>query len=425
MKIDILKWLGFWIATGALVVLPMAVCAQDSEPSTRSAFDPKTAAIISSLEKIQKDFSHHIDEEKAMQEKYRDLETKLKKTEDELQRVNVQGMQQQLAAMQSTIQSMQSNANLNLLASRNSNNSNSNNSNNNPLRDFAQMQLMQNRFLQNLDATIRANEMRQLDASAQAAVRARIETIQATVRLQQQWCEWQNKSAQFYGLYWPWSDPEDRYTAKEIEATLSVLEKRNDKDNAAKLITAQLLRRSGRNAEALSLVTEVLETQSELQGVAMMEKAEILALLDKGKESKQALQAAIKLDKSNPYLRWIRAEVAIAQDQDGIAETEFRFLSTLKSMEKEARRSLAMIHAKRSKKSPGEGTKAIKEAKAALELETIPNWYSHFVMATAYAAGRKWELATESMDTAVSLADAEQKERCETQRKEWELLKQP
>ncbi len=155
-----------------------------------------------------------------------------------------------------------------------------------------------------------------------------------------------------------------------------------------------------------------------------MEKSKVLSSLDKDKESKQSLQAAIKLDKGNPYLRWIRAEIAVLQDQDAIAETEFRFLTTIKQMEKEARRSLALVHAKRSKKSPSEGNKAIKEAKAALDLETVPDWYSHFVMAAAYAAGRKWELAMESMDKATSLADDEQRERCEKQKKEWEPVKQ-
>jgi hypothetical protein len=322
---------------------------------------------------------------------------------------------------------MQLNAGLRTLATGNPGTpgGNPNNSNNNNVvRDFAQMQLMQNRFLQNLDATLRANDLRQLDANAQATVRRRIETVQASVQLQQDWLNWQNETTQFYARYWPWSDPEARYTRAELDAALGVLEKRHDNDIAAKLAAFNLLARSGMHAQALALIDEILAQPSHLQGVAMMEKAKILALLEKDKESKRALQDAIKLDKGNPYLRWIRAEIAAQQNQDAVAETEWRYLTTIKSMEKEARRSLVMVHAKRSKKLPGEGTKAIKEAKTAMELEPVPDWYSHFVMATAYGAGRKWDAASESIDEAMAMADEEQKERCEKLKKDWEELRQ-
>ncbi|MFN9916816.1 MAG: hypothetical protein ACK53L_29780 [Pirellulaceae bacterium] len=400
---------GAWLLAGGQFV------ARAQELGSPSASKSTKSTIVSSLEKIQKDFVQHVEKEKQMQDKYRELESKLKKTEDELQRVNAQGMQQQLAAMQTAMQSMQLNANLRLLATGNAggNSGNNGNNNNTMVRDFAQMQLMQNRFLQNLDATMRADEMRQLDANAQAIVRSRIETIQAAVQLQQSWGQWQNESISFYTRYWPVSDPEGRWSPGERDAALETLEKRHENDIAAKLATANVLANATRHAEALKLVEEIVELPTQLQGVAMMEKAKILTLLDKDKEAKQALQAALKLDKDNPHLRWIRAEVAREQGQDSIAESELRFLSTIKSMEIQARRSLALLYAKRSKKTPGDGGRAIKEAKSAMDLETIPDWYSHYVMAVAYAAGRKPESALESVGTAESMAEGEDKERCQ------------
>jgi tetratricopeptide (TPR) repeat protein len=320
---------GAWLLAGGQFV------ARAQELGSPSASKSTKSTIVSSLEKIQKDFVQHVEKEKQMQDKYRELESKLKKTEDELQRVNAQGMQQQLAAMQTAMQSMQLNANLRLLATGNAggNSGNNGNNNNTMVRDFAQMQLMQNRFLQNLDATMRADEMRQLDANAQAIVRSRIETIQAAVQLQQSWGQWQNESISFYTRYWPVSDPEGRWSPGERDAALETLEKRHENDIAAKLATANVLANATRHAEALKLVEEIVELPTQLQGVAMMEKAKILTLLDKDKEAKQALQAALKLDKDNPHLRWIRAEVAREQGQDSIAESELRFLSTIKSME--------------------------------------------------------------------------------------------
>jgi predicted Zn-dependent protease len=392
----------------AMLACPILLNAQDT--------DSKPSKTVAALEKLQQEFVEHVEKEKEIRDKYQDLESKLKRTENELQRINAQGMQQQMAALQSAMQSMQANANLQILASRNNNGNNSgnNNSGNNVIRDFAQMQLMQNRFLQNLDNAMRANQLQQLDTNAQAVVRSRIQTMQDVVKLEQQWMQWQQESLQFYSRYWPNSDPEKRFSPKELEAALAALEKRHDKDIAAKLAAVNLLANSGQLPEALVLADEVLDLQTQLQGVAMMQKAKILALLDKDKESKQAMQAAIKLDKENPYVRWVRAEIANMQNQDAIAETELRFLTTQKPFEIVARRSLALAYSERSKKSPGEGKRAIKEATLAMELETIPDWYSHFVLATAYAAGRDIDSAKESIAKAEALADDEQRERCET-----------
>jgi hypothetical protein len=390
--------------------------------------DSKPSKTIAALEKLQQEFAKHLEKEEEMKDQYQELESKLKRTENELQRINTQGMQQQMAALQSAMQSMQMNANLQILATRgtsgnNSGSINNNNTSNNVVRDFAQMQLMQNRFLQNLDNAMRANQLQQLDANAQAVVRSRIQTMEEVVKLQQSWMQWQSESLQFYARYWPHSDPEKRFSPKELEAALAVLDKRNDKDVAAKLAATNLLANSEKYAEALALVNELIELQTQLQGIAMMERAKILALQDKDKEFKQAMQAAIKLDKENPYLRWVRAEIATMQDQDSIAETELRFLTTQKPFESAARRSLALAHSERSKKSPGEGKRAIKEATLAMELETSPDWYSHFVMATAYAAGREMDSAMESIGKAEALADDDQRERCEKLKSSWEPAK--
>lgn len=391
----------------AMLVCPIWVNAQDT--------DSRPSKAVAALEKLQQEFVEHVEKEKEIQDKYQDLESKLKRTENELQRINAQGMQQQMAALQSAMQSMQANANLQILASRNTNGNNSgnNNSGNNVIRDFAQMQLIQNRFLQNLDSAMRANQLQQLDTNAQAVVRSRIQTMQDVVKLEQQWMQWQQESLQFYSRYWPNSDPENRFSPKEREAALAALEKRHDKDVAAKLATVNLLANSEKLPEALALADEVIDLRTQLQGIALMQKSKILALLDKDKESKQAMQAAIKLDKENPYVRWVRAEIATVQNQDAIAETELRFLTTQKPFEIVARRSLALAHSERSKKSPGEGKRAIKEASLAMELETIPDWYSHFVMATAYAAGKEIDSAKESIAKAEAIADDEQRERCE------------
>jgi hypothetical protein len=265
---------------------PLSVSAQDAES--------KPSKTVAALEKLQQEFVEHLEKEKEIKDDYQEVESKLKRTENELQKINTQGMQQQMAALQSAMQSMQMNANLQILATRGTSGNNSGNNNNsasnNVIRDFAQMQLMQNRFLQNLDATMRANQLQQLDANAQAVVRSRIQTMQEAVKLEQTWMQWQSELLQFYSRYWPHCDPEKRFSPAELEAALAVLDKRNDKDVAAKLTAANLLANSEKLPEALTLINEVIDMQTQLQGIAMMEKSKILAMLDKDKESKQALQ---------------------------------------------------------------------------------------------------------------------------------------
>jgi hypothetical protein len=58
-----------------------------------------------------------------------------------------------------------------------------------------------------------------------------------------------------------------------------------------------------------------------------------------------------------------------------------------------------------------------------MELETIPDWYSHYVMATAFAAGRDLDSAKESIEKAEALADDAQRERCEKLKAAWEQAK--
>lgn len=417
VRIDCVGSFRFWATMLSSSFFVMALllvedCLGQESPSSQES-PSKRSEVAVSIERVQKDFVKHIEKQTKMQDKYRDLETQLKKSEEDLQRINAEGMRQQLAAMQATMQSMQLNAGLQILAGGQSNTNGSNNPGANQARDFAQMQLMQNRFLQNLDATLRANQLQQLDANSQAIVRKRIETVQSAVKLQQEWYVWQNELPKFYERYWPSTDPEQRWSKREIEEALAVLEQRHEEDVAAKLVAASLLERQERHSEALDLTEEVLKLESPLQAIALMQKAYLLHVSDKDKDSKQAMQAALKLDKSNPYLRWIRARLAVKQEQWPIAESESKFLTTIKPMEKEARRALALIHAARAKKSPGEGGKAVKEAQAAMELEASPGWYSHYVLAIACASARKYEEAIAAVDKAMSMVDDDDlKERC-------------
>lgn len=403
-----------------LVVLGLAswiqpACAQDSAKNPGE----NRSSLANAIEKIQKEFAAHLEKRKKLEEKYQEIDAQLKKSETDLQQINAEGMRQQLAIMQSQMQSMQLTARLQWMAGTQGTGTgtgNGTNQGNNAIQfnnNLAQMQLLQNQFLQDLNTTLRGEELRRLDAKSQQVIRSRIEAVQAAVKLEQDWNVWLGQIPGFLDRYWPVSDPEFRYAKSEIEAALAVLEKRHDDDIAAKLASVWLMFRSGRNFDALSELEPLVKNESTLQPIALMTKAMVLNALDKDKESKQAMQGALKLDKANVYLRWVRARLAASQEQWAIAESEWRFLATVKPMEKEARRSLALVHAMKASKSPGEGIKGAKEAQLALDLETIPTWYSHYVIAVCYAGAKKKADAETAIDKAIELAGEDFKELCE------------
>jgi len=394
-----IRCLAFAISLSSLVY-------SQSDVSQRASIPPSST--LKALEQVQRDYTDFLAKREKLEEKYGELETQLKKSEEDLQRINVEGLRQQMLAMQSRMQSMQ----INMALRTQSGALGSTNSNPAALdpRMIAQQQLLQNRFMQDLNTTLRGEELRQLDATSQQVVRRRIEAIQASVKLQQEWGAWQSEWPRFMERYWPHSDPERRFTPGEVDAALEILEKSDDSDYAAKITEALLMDRAGRWSEGLERVEQVLKAESSLQGVALMTKALLMTSLKKDKEAKQSLQAAVKVDKANPYVRWIRARIAASQEQWSIAESEWKFLTTIKPLEKEARRSLALIHYARSEKSSGEGSKALKEAQTAMELETVPTWFSHFVLGLSLNAARKSSEAQEELARAEEKADDSQKE---------------
>ncbi len=409
MRSLLLTWiLTFGISAIGALQSPMAHAQRGPQGSA----DPSEVA--NAIQKIQKDYADFLAKRDKIQEDYKEVEAKLKKSDEEFQRINSAGLRQQLSAMQSSMQSMQIASVLRSGAATGGQDNTG--SNTGSITAIQQQLLLQNRYMQDLNTAMRGEELRQLDAQSQSIVRSRVESMQAQLKLQQEWTQWQQEWPKFMDRYWSLSDLERRFTKSEIEAALEVLDQSNKEDYAGKLAAALLMDRVGRWTEALDLVDEVLKAGTSLGGVAQMTKSLLMTSLNKERDAKQALQAAIKLDKANPYVRWLRARVAASQQQWAIAEPEWRFTSTLKPMELEARRALVLVHYVRSAKSPGEGKKALKEAQSAMELEPVPTWYAHFVLALALHAAKKTDEALAELTKAEEKASDENVERCQQAR---------
>lgn len=370
--------------------------------------------MVRNLTQIQKEYKEFLEKRDRIQDEYKQIEEMIQKTEKDFQRINNEGMRQQMAAMESMMQSMRVDMALSNLANTNDPSANNRNT---PRRTNAdalvQQQLLQDRMMLNMNTAMRGEELRQLDAASQATVRQRFQGFQDATRLQRERAVWQSEWPAFMDRYWKYSDPERRFTQLEIEKALEVLGECDKEDYAAKLTAALLMERMGRISEGISLVDEVLQAETALKSVALATKAVLLEAVDKPKEAKTAMQSAIKLHRTNPYVRWLHARDAARQEQWAVAESELKVLTTIKSLEVEAHRALALVHFSRSKKTASEGVKAKRSAQVALDLEAQPLWYSHLVMALAHHAMKKKDDALSSLEKAERKAAGENQEWCQ------------
>jgi hypothetical protein len=399
----------FGMAALGLGLLPSVSWAQQDTSSSADA-----DLLVRNLTQIQKEYKEFLEKRDRIQDEYKQIEEMIQKTEKDFQRINNEGMRQQMAAMQSMMQSMRVDMALTSLANNNDATANNRNP---PRRSNAdallQRQLLQDRMMLNMNTAMRGEDLRQLDAASQATVRQRFQGFQDATRLQREWAAWQTEWPGFMDRYWKYSDPERRFTAMEIEKSLEVLTSCEKEDYAAKIAAALLMERMGRISEGVTLIDEVIQAETTLQPVALAAKAILLEAVDKPKEAKTAMQSAIKLARTNPYVRWLHARDAARQEQWASAESELKALTTVKSLEVEAHRAMALVHFARSKKTASEGIKAKRAAQLALDLEPQPHWYSHLVMALAHHATKKKDEALSSLEKAERKAAGENQEWCQ------------
>lgn len=360
-------------------------------------------------------FDEYVKQRKTLTDAYEDLQGTLKQSEQELQRIQSDGIRKEFQAMQSAIRSMQIAGAINNLSLPTSGQESQATA---QMRLQMQQQLMANRAMQNLDAMMNSQELQSLNAEAQRTIRKRYEAIQAAMQLEEKYRQWQASSTQFLPLYWEFSDPEGSYSQSQRTTTLDALRQGDKQNEACSLAQALLLIRDKDYNQAANLLEPMTEKPGPMQPVALMAKALVQEKREKEKDAKLAMQASIKLDRANPYCRMLRAQLAVAQKQSTIAETEWKALSAVPNFSAAANRRLALNFAQRAKKTPGDANRAVLAATKALELDdTKPTWFSHYVLAISlYTAGKSAE-AIEALDRAEKLATEEPLERCQALRK--------
>lgn len=372
----------------------------DPNGAPNSTTSTSADMIVRKIDQITQEYKEFLERRKEMHTAYEKIQKDLRQSEAALNRIGNQEIQQQMAAMQSMMQA----ASIDLALSSMANTKPINNSDARRQTVVAR-QLLTDRMLENMNVTIRGQSIMQLDAAAQEVIHNRYQRFQDAAKLDQQWGEWQAQWPSFMDKYWSFTDPERKYTSEEVNQAIAALERCDAEDYAAKVATALLLERAGRINAGLEAIDPVLEAKTGLQPVALAAKAMLLSAVDKDKEATACMQTAIKLQRDNPYVHWMRATIAASHEQWGAADTELKRLAPFKPMELAVRRLSALIHAARAAKTPAESKKAILDAQAAIDLEPQPSWYTYVVLAVAQASAKDKAAALSSLEKAESKAD--------------------
>lgn len=365
---------------------------------------------VEAIEKVHEDYQEYLKQKQTLVETFQTLQTSLQQTEAEWNRIQNEGVIKQFAAIQSSLNSLQISNTIGSIGSAPGGN---NSPNDFAMRQQLQQQLMANRMMENMNTFMRSQELQQLGVEAQRAIQARFATMQKVMKVEEDYRKWQLGGNRFFEKYWNFTDPQKAFSEQEIQTVLQALDTDGKDNPPAQLAQALLLTRKGDYSQAKPLLDPIIESPSPLQSIALMCKALVLDGMDKDRDSKLAMQNSIKIDRANPYCRWLRARLACKQDQLNIAETEWKALTTMPTMQQDAKRALALLYAQRVSKTPSNAGRAVALAQEAHQDETPATWFSHYVLAVALHSAKKKDEAIEQIQAAKELASEDLQMRCD------------
>jgi tetratricopeptide (TPR) repeat protein len=396
--------------------------AQDLSPSPDGAY---SLDVTQSLQQLDRDYSDFLNKRKRIFDSYSKVMTTLRDTEQDLQRIGNEVVRQQMAALQAMLQSVAMDQMM--AESRRRADGFDNRENRRPtglgaqsigLKRVTQMGLAQGKTAAELNLALRGSELQQLDAAGQAIVRRRIENFEQAQQLEQEFADWTNEWPKFMDRYWVFSDHEKLWNQNEIQQAIKVLNIAHPENYAAMLTLARLKGRIQLEDEAQELVQRVLEADTALNTIALAIQGEVFYIQGEKDKSKNALQKALKLEKDNALVAWIRAELAADQSQFTVAEPIWRGLLKSPQLEIPARKRLAMLHFNRALTAKGtkannDRAKAAEHAELAIELDAKPNWQSYLVHAIALFGTGKNEESLQQIEKAKEKASDESLELCQ------------
>lgn len=261
-------------------------------------------------------------------------------------------------------------------------------------------------------------QMRQLNGAQRSLVLGRIRLVQEMNALQVSLAQIGVQNSRFAERYWIHSDPERRLTGLEIRKNLYLLEWANHDDGYAKLTSALLHEKLGEYEYAAGICDELIHKNTPLARTAQVVKVYLRFLQNRdakknSKVFKKMLADLHALDVDSLktgtiFDQWLLVELYVLQGQWANAERQLRSIKKVAQFEMPARRRLAQIYTFKAGASSALTSKALVESQEAFDLEPIPDWFSHAILALALAANKEYEQSIEHLEEAADMASGDQ-----------------
>ena len=220
--------------------------------------------------------------------------------------------------------------------------------------------------------------------------------------------------------FWQTADVFGRSPRAELLEMIKVLDDHitaHPDSHGARLARAITHRRLNNTKEALSDYGELCASESNVQTVALVARAELLMAMKRDSRARTDLSLATKLagKQTDPYLQLYRGWILCGQKRYDAALSELNKARKSGRVDAEVNRLLALIgvHTHGKPNAPLRLNQALEYAERAVELTRKSDWLSLEALAACqYLKGDK-EAAAETVALMVSLTTAEIREQCE------------
>lgn len=395
----------FWRTTlFAQVAFVLALPLQTDDSSSESESIEKS---LNALGLVFDELDQHakkLDELKQQQTK---IEAAFQATENAVARIQTQGYQKQLQAMNSSLASDQIFREL-----QQDRNTNDPGERSDGRARNTEVFLGRQKMAADFDVMMKSNEILQLSAELQNALRQRVDAYKARLQLESEYVEWQTLRNQKQAKLSEFLDFDGSRSKAHNQAMLELVQKRGAGYATAQILEGLLSLRLSLNAEAAKCFEKSEELNPALSGVANAGKAIVALQREDKKKGKPEMAHAIKLDKTNSVILGLRALWSGEQKEFAMAGKDLDTIAKRSDFELPAARLAVLIAAKRNKITTREAKKMLENAELALKLSGPEDWLSQLVLAVALKENDRKEDALAAAELALELARGSNCDRC-------------
>jgi len=405
-----------------LVVIPPLQADDSSDPT--ESFEKSLDALGLVFDELDQ-HAEKLDELKQRQTK---INTAFQATEKAVAQIQTQGFQKQLQALNSARTSDQIFREL----ERDRNQNDPGNGDGGRDRNTEAF-LSRQKAAADFDVMLKSNEILQLSAELQNALRRRVDAFKDRQQLESDYVEWQMLGNQKQAKLSEFLDLDGSRSKGHNQAMLELVQKRGANYAAAQILEGLLNLRLSLNAEAAKCFELSEELNPALSSVAKAGKAVIALQREVKKKGKPEMAQAVKLDKTNSVVLGLRALWSGEQKEYAMAGKDLDAIAKKSDFELPATRLAVLIAATKTKVTPREAKEMLENAELALKLSGPEDWLSQLVLAVALKENDRKEDALEAAKLAMDLARGSNRDRCtaviqaieESKPIVWALIAQP